>query len=323
MAQSSLRKLFSSQRVYVIGDVMLDHYILGKVERISPEAPVPVVAVAGYDDRAGGAANVALNIKACAAETAIFSVVGDDNTAKKLRAVLTKAKVDHKGMIASKERMTTLKARVIGNNHQLLRYDQEDTHELSSKEEQALFKAFSAACNSKKPNAVVLEDYDKGVLTPALIKQVIAYCNKNKIPTLVDPKKKHFFDYSGCSVFKPNLKEMREGLGQAIEPNPPALKKAVEALNKKMPHEATLITLAEHGVFYSDAMNEGVIPAHIRRIADVSGAGDTVVAIAALAVAAKFPMHEVAALSNLAGGLVCEHPGVVSIDIKKLEEEYQ
>jgi rfaE bifunctional protein kinase chain/domain len=162
---------------------MLDHYILGKVERISPEAPVPVVAVAGYDDRAGGAANVALNIKACAAETAIFSVVGDDNTAKKLRAVLTKAKVDHKGMIASKERMTTLKARVIGNNHQLLRYDQEDTHELSCKEEQALFKAFSAACNSKKPNAVVLEDYDKGVLTPALIKQVIAYCNKNKIPT--------------------------------------------------------------------------------------------------------------------------------------------
>ena len=321
MSASTAFRSFREQRIFIVGDVMLDHYIRGKVDRISPEAPVQVVNVERFDNRAGGAANVAMNIRAAGAQAYVFSVIGNDANGKELVRLFKKNKIDCKGILPSKERITTLKARIIGNNHQLLRYDYEAIKALSEKEEQALFKAFEKQVKLNAPNAVILEDYNKGVLTQSLIAAIIELCNKKGIPTLVDPKKQNFLAYNGCTLFKPNLKEIREGLQIELPVELKALQKASASLTRKMQQTYTLITLADKGVFYSDGKNAGILPAHIRNIADVSGAGDTVVAIAALCLAARLPITEIAKISNLAGGLVCEHPGVVSIDIKQLEAE--
>jgi rfaE bifunctional protein kinase chain/domain len=312
---------FKMQRIFIVGDVMLDHYISGKVERISPEAPVQIVNVQSFDNRAGGAANVAMNIRAAGAKAYVFSVIGKDTNGAELLRLFTKNKIDCSGIFSSTERITTLKARVIGNNHQLLRYDYEQIKALTEKEENTLFRLFVKKVKLEKPDAVILEDYNKGVLTSSLIQQLINFCNEQGIPTLVDPKQENFFSYVGCTLFKPNLKELREGLHQAIPVALKELQKATAALTRKMKQGATLITLADKGVFFSNGKEVGILPAHIRNIADVSGAGDTVVAVAALCLAARLPLPEIAHISNLAGGLVCEHPGVVSIDMKRLAEE--
>jgi len=221
-----LFKDFTNLRVAVIGDVMLDTYLWGKVERISPEAPVPVVAIEKKEQRIGGAGNVSLNTVSLGAETTLFSVVGDDADAEILSGLLQNEHVDTKYIIKSRERITTNKMRIISRNQQMLRLDTELTDNISEDDEEMLFKNFTSFVKRYQPALVIFEDYNKGVLTENLIQKLIAFCKENNIVTTVDPKRKNFFTYKGVDIFKPNLKEVKDGLNMLIdEVNEETLKK--------------------------------------------------------------------------------------------------
>jgi len=304
---------FTKLNVLIIGDVMLDSYIWGAVERISPEAPVPIINVHKKDFRLGGAANVALNILALGAKPILCALIGEDEDGKKLLQRLDDKNISKEGIVTSRYRPTTVKTRIIASHQHIVRVDEESDKVINSEEEQLLLEKIEKLL--PQCQAIVFEDYDKGVLNASLIEKTVALAKKNNIPTVVDPKKRNFLSYRGVTLFKPNLKELREGLKIEVDAkNQDQIEKAVAALKEKLNAEGVMVTLSEHGV-YIDIHNQKVkIPAHPREIADVSGAGDTVVSIAALCVALKLSPAIVGALSNLGGGLVCQHVGVVPID---------
>ncbi|HET6226978.1 MAG TPA: bifunctional ADP-heptose synthase, partial [Bacteroidia bacterium] len=306
----------------IIGDVMIDSYMWGHVTRISPEAPVPIVAIDKKEDRLGGAANVALNIQAMGATPILCAVVGDDKNGKLFSELLKKQKIQANTIIESKQRITTVKTRVIGNNHQMLRVDEEINSPLNSKEAQQLLTTVKKIVSAQQIDVIIFEDYDKGCLTPEVIKGVLALANKKNIPTAVDPKKNNFWEYTGVTLFKPNLKELKEGLKLDFDPaNNKELSNVVNQFIKKQKIKTALVTLSDKGMYtHSDEIKK-IIPAHIRTISDVSGAGDTVISIAALCIAAGLNPITTATLANLAGGLVCEQTGVVPINKKQLLQE--
>lgn len=313
---------FNNLKVLIIGDVMVDSYYWGKVDRISPEAPVPIVAVAHKESRMGGAANVALNIQAMGATPILCSVIGEDAEGDQFMRLLEARKQSAKGMIRTKSRKTTEKSRVIGNNHQMLRIDSEETEPLPSQLNNQLFDRIEVLVDKKDIDCVIFEDYDKGVINKSLIQKVVALCKKKKIPTAVDPKKRNFNAYKKVTLFKPNLKELKEGLKMEIDPsNKAQIQTAIEALEKNLSNQITLITLSESGVYIKTPKHKHHIPAHRRDIIDVSGAGDTVISVASLCLALGLSPQMIAEFSNLAGGLVCENVGVVPIDKEKLREE--
>ena len=301
---------------------MLDAYILGKVTRVSPEAPVPVVALDKKENRIGGAGNVALNLKNLGASPIIASVIGTDSEGEILEGLFQKRGISPDGLIRSKLRKTTVKTRVISSKQQLLRIDSEDTHALSSEHEQLLFKKIIQLIGIGL-DAIILEDYDKGVLNENNIQRIITEANKKNIPVTADPKKENFHHYYGLSLFKPNLKELKEGLNLdfSFENERNAFETAVQKLRTAVPHEVSLITLSEHGVYICDNSKKVHIEAHKREITDVSGAGDTVIAVATLCLLSKAPLEAIAQISNIAGGMVCEKPGVVSIAFEELKKE--
>lgn len=321
METNFLFEQFKNKRIAIIGDVMLDAYLIGGVTRISPEAPVPIVGLSKKENRLGGAANVALNIVSLGAQAVICSVVGNDIEGKELIDLFEKEGVSADGIIQSQDRKTTVKTRVIGNNQQLLRIDSEQTNNISSVEEQALVSKIKALIESGV-DAIIFEDYNKGVITPTLISSILKKCQEKNIPTTVDPKKDNFFEYKGVTLFKPNLKELKEGLNLSFSiQDKDAFEDAVAQLEAKLENKNTFITLSEHGVFIKSNSEKHYIPAHIRNIADVSGAGDTVISVATLCLTAGLPLYQVAAFANLAGGLVCEKSGVVSIEKEQLAHE--
>ena len=301
---------------------MLDAYILGKVTRVSPEAPVPVVALDKKENRIGGAGNVALNLKNLGASPIIASVIGTDSEGEILEDLFQKRGISPDGLIRSKLRKTTVKTRVISSKQQLLRIDSEDTHALSSEHEQLLFKKIIQLIGIGL-DAIILEDYDKGVLNENNIQRIITEANKKNIPVTADPKKENFHHYYGLSLFKPNLKELKEGLNLdfSFENERNAFETAVQKLRTAVPHEVSLITLSEHGVYICDNSKKVHIEAHKREITDVSGAGDTVIAVATLCLLSEAPLEAIAQISNIAGGMVCEKPGVVSISFEELKKE--
>ena len=310
---------FSSIKVGVIGDVMLDTYWWGKVDRISPEAPVPVVAVTKREKRIGGAGNVALNLCALGAVVHTISVLGDDADGEELNSLLQENNIHTGYMVKSSRRITTNKIRIISRNQQMMRLDAEMTSMLDSGEEDQLISIFESYIEKEKPNIVILEDYNKGVLTEKIISRVIGLCIKNNILTAVDPKRKNFFSYRSVDIFKPNLHEAKEGLNIISEEvSESMLARIHDELFQKLHHQVSFITLSEKGVFYQSSEGKGIIPTHIRSIADVSGAGDTVIAVAALIYACTKNVHLMAEIANIAGGLVCEEVGTVAIDKKKL-----
>lgn len=313
---------FSKLRVLIIGDVMLDSYIWGSVDRISPEAPVPVVTVKKRDYRLGGAANVALNVKALGARPILCALVGKDEAGQRLSDALRKESISEEGLVTTSSRPTTVKTRVIASHQHVVRVDEESDRNADAQEESELLQKVTQLL--KETDVVIFEDYDKGVLTPAIIHHVISAASKAGIPTVVDPKKRNFLQYKGVTLFKPNLKELREGLKVEVEAgNQGQVEKAVSQLRDTLQATGVMLTLSEHGV-YIDYKNDRVkIPAHVREISDVSGAGDTVVAIAGLCVALQLEPKLIAALSNLGGGLVCQHVGVVPIDLKEFSREAQ
>ncbi len=319
---------FCSLNVLVIGDVMIDSYLWGKVDRISPEAPVPIVAVNKRENRLGGAANVALNIQSLGARPILCSVIGDEPKGELFLELLLKQKLSPKGIIKSKSRITTTKFRVIGNNTQMLRVDEEVDGNLIDEDTTELFSAIKKIINNEKINVIIFEDYDKGAITPDLISKVVKFASENSIPVVADPKKKNFKNYKNITFFKPNLKELKEGLKLDILPeNISEMENAVDDLQRKNNIDCVMVTMSEAGVYLSrkekhnNTFVRQYIPAHVRNIADVSGAGDTVISVAALCIALGIDVYFAATLSNLAGGLVCEEVGVVPVNKEKLLKE--
>jgi D-glycero-beta-D-manno-heptose-7-phosphate kinase len=313
---------FSAIKVGVIGDVMLDTYMWGHVERISPEAPVPVVSLDKKEQRVGGAGNVALNVQSLGAKAWVISVTGDDSEADQLNTLFTSSKIDATYSVRSSSRLTTNKTRIISRNQQMMRLDTEITTDLSAADEQALLSSFGKFIKEVKPDIVVLEDYNKGVLTENLIHEVIQLCKQAGVLTAVDPKRKNFFAYKEADIFKPNLKEVKEALNLLfIDSSLPLLENIHAEIKQFLHHHISFITLSEKGVFYQHGEEAAVIPSHVRNIADVSGAGDTVIAVAALVYAATKNVHLMAEMANIAGGLVCEVVGTTAIDTRKLKHE--
>lgn len=311
---------FKSLKVLIVGDVMVDNYIIGKVERISPEAPVPVIDVQTFDSRLGGAGNVAYNIKSLGAIPILCTVIGSDKEGDELQNLLHKSELPDRGIVRSEKRKTTTKTRIIGNNSQIARIDHEIASDIDTLDSYLLEQAFDREL--EQADVVIFEDYNKGVLHAENIALLIQKAKKAGVPVIVDPKKNNFFAYKEATLFKPNLKEIKDGLNSQKDlKNTTHLKEAVAQLKSVLNNDITMVTMSELGVFIQSKEEEHIIPAHVRNIADVSGAGDTVVSVAALCLALHTPLKTLAALSNLAGGLVCEETGVVPISKEKLLKE--
>ena len=307
-------------KVLVIGDLMIDAYTWGKVSRISPEAPVPVVNAIKRESRLGGAGNVVMNIASLGAKPFMVSVLGDDEAGVQLKNLFESEGLSSNGLHVEKGRSTTVKERIIAGSQQLLRIDTETEKAISSESTSALLEKVKGLL--PEIDVIIFEDYDKGVLSGSLIQSIISLAQKANIPTVVDPKKKNFFAYQGATLFKPNLHELRDGLGLSSEDfEGENLKKTVRDFKNAQKFEGLFVTLSEKGVFMDFHDQQVQIPAHIRQIADVSGAGDTVISIAACALALGLSPKEIAELANLGGGLVCESLGVVPIDKELLKKE--
>lgn len=315
---------FAGLHVVVVGDVMLDCYRWGEVDRISPEAPVPVVNILRSESRLGGAANVAINCRALGAKVSLASVIGKDEEGRRLLKLLEEQQIDTALVQHSDNRITTTKTRILSRSQQIVRLDAEVRDELNTRDEHAFIDAVLRFLQIQKPDVVIFEDYDKGVLKENVIDRITAHCKALGTLVAVDPKLNHFRAYKGCDIFKPNLKEVREGLSM---PLPHINEEAMEAVHARLHailgHHISFITLSEKGVFFHDGEKGAIIPSHLRRIADVSGAGDTVIAVAAMVYTLTRNATVMASWSNIAGGLVCEEAGVVPVDRDKLLSEIE
>lgn len=317
---------FNSLNILIIGDVMIDAYWWGGVNRISPEAPVPVCAVNDKESRLGGAANVALNIAAMGANPILCSVVGEDYQGHQLCELMKKQNMDTNGIVFSSNRPTTVKTRIIGNKTQMLRIDEETDANISLSEEKIFLDKIESIINTEKINAIIFQDYDKGVITEGVITKIIEIAKRKNIPVTVDPKKRNFTAYKNVDLFKPNLKELKEGLKIDFDNvDKDVLVEASLLLHYKQKIDKVFITLSERGVFMMDFTKKEaeitMLPACLRKISDVSGAGDTVISLATLCLALGLDSQTIANVSNFAGGLVCESVGVVPIDKNKLLSE--
>jgi rfaE bifunctional protein kinase chain/domain len=310
---------FSKLHVVVVGDVMLDNYRWGDVERISPEAPVPVVSISKMESRLGGAANVAVNCKALGAKVSMASVIGMDDDGKKLLQLLTEQNIGTDLIQQSDARITTTKTRILSRNQQMIRFDSEMKEELNTRDEHAFIDATLRFLQIQKPDVLIFEDYNKGVLKENIIDRITQHCKALGIVIAVDPKQHNFFAYKNVDIFKPNLKEVREGLHIPLQQiDETAMAEVHQALQEKLQHRISFITLSEKGVYYQDENGGRIVPSHRRNIADVSGAGDTVIAVAALVYTLTRDADKMACWSNIAGGLVCEEVGVVPVNKEKL-----
>jgi rfaE bifunctional protein kinase chain/domain len=313
---------FTKIRVGIIGDVMLDTYMWGGVERISPEAPVPVVTLNKKEYRIGGAGNVALNCHSLGSQVFILSVIGDDSEGLLLEELFHENMIDTSYLLKSSSRLTTSKTRIISRNQQMLRLDSEITKDLGRKDEEQLLERVRSFIQKHDPNVMIFEDYNKGVLTEKIIHEVITICKEAGVITAVDPKRKNFFSYQRADIFKPNMKEVKEGLNLLVDDvNSSLLSRVHVELQNTLEHGISFITLSDKGVFYQQDSKASIIPSHLRNISDVSGAGDTVIAVAALVYAATKDVHLMAEVANIAGGLVCEEVGTVAIDKSRLQGE--
>ena len=317
---SELINGFSRLKVLIIGDLMIDSYTWGKVSRISPEAPVPVVNVIRRESRLGGAGNVVLNIASLGATAVICSVIGDDAPGRELQKIILDANLSTDGLIVEPGRMTTVKERIIAGSQQVVRVDSETENSISLSSQQALLAHIKDSMSDV--DVIIFEDYDKGVLSAELIQSVISMAKENNIPTVVDPKRKNFFAYEGATLFKPNLHELRDGLGlMPTDFDADHLAETVRKFKVSQEFSGVFVTLSERGVYIDFENDQHLIPAHIRQISDVSGAGDTVISIAACVLALGGSTEQIASLANLGGGLVCESLGVVPINLALLRKE--
>ena len=312
---------FSAIKILLIGDVMIDHYLYGQINRISAEAPVPIVDIEDEEYRLGGAANVALNLLGLGAKTTLLTMLGDDEVGRKALHLMRENNLKTNHVLTSKLRTTSLKTRIFDDDRQVVRFDREDDADLSKEQEEMLLEELNALLKKEKFNAIILQDYNKGVLTKKIIKQILLITAKLNIPVVVDPKEYNFFEYQQIDLFKPNLKELSDALKIKIDPkNINSLRKAAEELKKKNRFDNLMLTLGPNGIFiYEQNGDSYIVPSRVIKTADVSGAGDTVVSIAALGLAQKLPLKKVAKLANIAAGKVCKKVGVCPITLKDLK----
>ena len=315
---------FSKSTILVIGDVMIDAYLKGSVGRISPEAPVPIVDVEDRYYRPGGAANVAINLQSLGARPLLCSVVGNDQKGALFEQLMADHHLSTDLILRSEERKTTIKYRILANSRQLLRVDEEDLHNLSDEESCVLLNKVREIIDNQKIDAIIFEDYDKGVLSKKVISKIVEWAKAKQIIVTVDPKKRNFCDYQGVTLFKPNLKELREGLeDQTKDFSMAQIEVRMREFAKANGIAYLFTTLSERGVALYDAQQDVFFsePAYLRKISDVSGAGDTVISVATLCLSADLPMKVAARIANLAGGIVCEYSGVTPIPKQQLQDE--
>lgn len=308
---------FKSKRILIVGDAIIDTYLWGEIHRMSPEAPVPVVDVAvnQNDSRLGGAANVALNLKELGAESILCTVIGNDNRGIIFEQLMQEQGLSLEGMLISNGRKTTTKTRVIADNKHQLRIDEEDTYPI--KVENQFYNLIEKLTHNI--DAIILQDYNKGVLTETIIEKIISLANSKNIPTVVDPKKQNFLSYKECTLFKPNLKEINEGLNTNPDINNfNEIEETTSKLRNIISAKAILLTLSNKGIFLNTRSGSKIKESTTSNVIDVSGAGDTVVSVAAMCLACNIDFEELAILSNIAGGIVCEKVGVVPITNKEL-----
>jgi D-glycero-beta-D-manno-heptose-7-phosphate kinase len=308
---SDILNQFETKRVLIIGDAMIDAYMWGDIHRMSPEAPVPVVEIEKRESRLGGAANVALNIQSLGATPILFAAIGNDYQGDLFLNLMKEQNLSCEGIQKINNRNTTVKTRIISDNKHVLRVDEERTDSIN---DDNLSNRLEKMILENDFDVVIFEDYNKGLLSKNLIQKAITAAQQKGIPTIVDPKKDNFFAYKGVDVFKPNLKEIKEGLNVDFDvQSEAALSENVEILRAKLDAKGILLTLSEHGIYFQNSKDVYREPAHKRNIIDVSGAGDTVVSVAALALACGLESEYMMRIANLAGGLVCEKVGVVPI----------
>jgi len=301
---------------------MIDSYLWGRIDRISPEAPIPIVAVNKQEQRLGGAGNVSLNLQALGATPVLVSMLGNDNHGDTFMDLLEKRGLSTEGIIRTNKRKTTVKTRILSGTQQIVRVDEEDSDFISRDEEDEVYTRVDALLNSHKFDILIFVDYDKGVLTPSLIDRIYTLARSRELLIAVDPKNRNFGHYKAVDLFKPNFKEFKEGVGAKLDKKDiPAILAEAEKLKIEKQFGIIFITLAEQGVLISNGVSQNHFPAEVRDIADVSGAGDTVIATASLCLAAGLPTELVAQFSNLAGGLVCEKSGVVPVDCERFKKE--
>lgn len=322
LTKSELKKLkknFYNKKIAVVGDMMLDVYFRGDVKRISPEAPVPVIEIDSEFFRFGGAANCALNILSLGGIPYPIGVIGYDSNGSVFTSLLDENKIDKSGILTDDERPTTTKTRVIADSQHIVRIDKEHKGYINNKMQSKLFDFLKSII--KELDGIILQDYNKGVLTPKLIKDIISLANKNDVLVTVDPKFNNFFLYKNVTVFKPNRKEAEDILGIKIKTDED-ISKAGNILLKKLKAQNILLTLGEGGVaVFHGGIEEKRLPTKARKVADVSGAGDTVISTLTMALAAGADIFKASYLANYAGGLVCEEVGIVPIEIDKLFNE--
>ncbi|HOF15450.1 MAG TPA: bifunctional ADP-heptose synthase [Bacteroidales bacterium] len=319
-------KHIKKSKILIIGDIMLDVYIQGQVHRISPEAPVPIVNITDTKTCLGGAANVAFNIQAMGATPILCGIIGNDIKGREFIQTIEAHNMPTQGIATIDNRQTTTKTRVIGNKVQLLRIDEETDQILSLEDSEKLYEHIKNLLLKEEINAIIFEDYDKGVITPLLIDRITQLAIEKSIPITVDPKKRNFLNYKNVTIFKPNLSELKNGLD--IDKNDvdiESLNNKIKQFKKENQIDIVMTTMSDKGIMIAyNKKSEHTydwIPAHFRSIADVSGAGDTVISIATLALIYGFSPTLIAELSNIAGGLVCESIGVVPIDKSRFFEE--
>jgi len=313
---------FEQMNVLIVGDVMIDRYLNGNIERISPEAPVPIVNLQTAENRLGGAANVALNIKALGATPYLCSVVGDDKYGQVFQEILAEESISAKYISISNERKTTVKTRIIASNQHVLRVDEEDTQNLNEQEREDFLVIIKELLDQKEIQVILFQDYNKGVLNPHTIREIILEGIKRDIPTVVDPKFKNFWEYKRVDLFKPNLREIAAKVPFGLNTDMETLKKASQYIRQQIGNQYTMITLSDQGIF-TDEKGGTILPTKKRVIADVCGAGDAVISLAALGIASELELSTIARLANLVGGQICERVGVSSIDREQLLKEYK
>ena len=313
-----LKNNFKGLKIALIGDMMLDGYFWGDVKRISPEAPVPVIEVENEFFRFGGAANVALNVLKLGGVPVPMGVIGNDNDGTIFTSLLKESKMVSDGIIIDDSRPTTAKTRVIAGNQHVVRIDKESKKDISAKTEKKLFDYLSSQI--KNLDGIILQDYNKGVLTSGLIKKIINLANEKNVLITVDPKFNNFFEYKNVTVFKPNRKEAEDILAMKIKTDKDVIK-AGQVILEKLKAKNILLTLGAEGIaVFEKGKEEKRMSTKARKAADVSGAGDTVIATLTMALAAGGNILEASYLANYAAGIVCEEVGIVPIEAAKLFE---
>lgn len=306
------------KRIAVVGDLMLDRYIWGSVSRISPEAPVPVVDMETEQIRLGGAANVAKNIKSMGGSPLLLGVIGADNSGRQLLSLLRESAFPDDGIVTDPDRPTTVKTRVIAHNQHVVRIDRESRAEISPATQANIINVLRKTID--RIDGIILEDYNKGVIVTTLIREIIELAHRHRKIITVDPKFNNFFEYRDVTVFKPNRKEVEEVTGERLRTDEDILRVGTNLLDK-LGAENILLTLGEHGMalFERNGMVSRV-PTVAKKVADVSGAGDTVISTLTMALVGGASMKEAATLANCAGGIVCGYVGIVPIDREELIE---